>query len=188
MRQDLERVCAAREGRAPGGGTIEGTVKAMPPKFLPETVVYLESVPGEHSPQTVDMDQKAMKFVPHVLSVSVGDTVRFWNHDTVPHNVFSPEGGYNLGTWPPGEHRDHTFDKPGAFTQLCSLHPDMLGYVYVAPSSFSAVVDSSGHFALRDVPPGTHRIAVWNSHLKAPAQSVVVRSGAAVHASFALHQ
>ncbi len=173
---------------AQGGGTVSGTVTATPAKYLDETVVYLQSVPGTYSPKTVDMDQRGLRFSPHVLAITVGDTVRFLNGDTVPHNVFSPEGGYNLGVWPPGESRSHTFDKAGVFSQLCNLHQDMLAYVFVGQNPYEAVVDSSGHYTLSNVPPGTYQLAVWNSHLKAPAQRVTVTTGGTAQAEFALRR
>ncbi len=59
------------------GGTVTGKVEATPPKYLEDTVVYLKKVPGPHTPKTVDMDQKGMKFIPRILIVTVGDTVKF---------------------------------------------------------------------------------------------------------------
>jgi plastocyanin len=168
--------------------TISGSVTAKPDKYKAETVIYLKSVPGTHAPKTVNMDQKGMAFIPHVLAVTVGDTVAFLNHDSMPHNVFSTEGGYNLGSFGPEETRTHTFDKAGAFTQLCSLHPEMLGYIFVGQNPYEAVVDSAGHYAIKDVPPGTYDVVVWNSHLKAPAQNVTVGGGKTQQVDFELHR
>ncbi|MGD8863620.1 MAG: plastocyanin/azurin family copper-binding protein [Myxococcales bacterium] len=179
---------AAGRARSEATGSVAGNVSATPQRYLAETVIYLDGVPGRPAPKTLEMDQKSMQFVPHVLAVAVGDTVRFWNHDTVAHNVFSPEGDYNLGVWPPGEYREHVFKKQGAFTQLCSLHPEMLAYVFVAPSRHAVVVDSSGHFTLTDVPAGKYQLLIWNSHLHAPQQTVVVKAAEATQASFTLHR
>jgi plastocyanin len=170
------------------GGTVEGKVEAMPAKYLEETVVYLKQVPGSHPPKTVEMDQKGMKFIPHVLAITVGDSVKFLNHDHVDHNVYSPEGGYNLGTWPYGSTKEQPFKKEGAFSQLCSLHPEMLAYVFVGQNPYSAVVDQHGRFVLTDVPPGTYQIAVWNSHLKAAEQRVTVAENKTEKINFSLQR
>jgi plastocyanin len=171
------------------GGTIGGKVEATPPKYLAETVVYLEKAPGSHAAATVAMDQKGMKFVPHLLAITAGDTVEFLNHDAVAHNVYSPDNeGYNLGSFKPGEKRSYAFKSPGVYTQLCSVHPEMLGFIFVGQNPFAAAVDSEGRFTLKDVPPGTYQIAVWNSHLKAPAQSVTVVEGKTAKADFALRR
>ena len=171
------------------GGTISGRVEAMPAKFLEETVVYLKNVPGSYAAKTESMDQKGMKFIPHVLAVTAGDTVTFLNHDTVAHNVFSPDNeGYNFGTFKPGETRSYTFKSPGVYTQLCSIHPEMLGFIFVGQNPFAAVVDREGRFTIKNVPPGTYTMAVWNSHLKAPDKKVTVTGGKTVEESFSLHR
>ncbi len=199
----LAQVC--RRGRAPlfaatmlgcfsslavaGGGTITGKVEVTPAKFLEETIVYLKEVPGTYHPATRDMDQKGMKFVPHILIVTAGDTVAFLNHDTVAHNVYSPDNeGYNLGTFKPEESRSYTFKSAGTYTQLCNIHPEMLGFIFVSQNPYAAAVDKEGRFTLKDVPPGSYTIAVWNSHLKTPDKKVAVAEGKSAEVDFALHR
>jgi plastocyanin len=171
------------------GGTVSGRVEAMPAKYLDETVVYLKSVTGTYAPKTASLDQEGMKFIPHILTITAGDTVDFLNHDTVAHNVFSPDNeGYNLGTFKPGEKRTYTFKTPGVYTQLCSIHPEMLGYIFVGQNPYLAVVDHEGRYTIKDVPPGTYTIAVWNSHLKAPDKKVTVAADKTAEVSFSLHR
>ncbi|MHB8418476.1 MAG: cupredoxin domain-containing protein [Myxococcales bacterium] len=168
-------------------GTLAGKVEARPAKYLKETVVYLTQAPGTEAPKTATMNQKNRTFLPHVLAITVGDTVKFENGDTVDHNVFSPDiTPYNLGTFKPGESRTHTFDKPGAYSQLCSLHPEMLAYVYVAPTPYHAVVKPDGSFTIKGVPPGDYQVAIWNAHLKASPQPATVAAGQTAKVSFAL--
>jgi plastocyanin len=167
-------------------GSITGKVDATPPKYLEETVVYLKDAKPA-APRTLALDQKALKFQPKILVVAKGDTVKFLNHDTVAHNVYSPDGeAYNLGTFKPQEERTHTFDQVGPYTQLCSIHPEMLAFVFVAPSPHAAAVDAQGRFTIKDVPPGSYKLAVWNSHLKAPDKPVTVEAGKAVSADFSV--
>lgn len=169
------------------GGTVSGKVEATPAKYLDETVVYLEGAKPEATPRTLTMDQRNLRFVPHVLAVAKGDTVKFENHDGVAHNVYSPDGdAYNLGSFKTGETRTHTFDQAGAYTQLCSIHPEMLGYIYVAPSPYAAAVDAKGHYTIKDVPPGAYKVAIWNSHLKAPPKPVTVAAGKPARVDFAV--
>ncbi len=171
---------AASTARA-AGGTIAGTVEVQPAKYLEETVVYLKAVPGTYAPKTHEMDQKGMKFIPHVLVVTQGDTVKFLNHDTVAHNVYSPDNeGYNLGSFKQNENRSYTFRKAGVYSQLCSVHPEMLGWVFVGQNPHAAAVDKKGGFVLKNVPPGTYQLAVWNSKLKGPEKTVSVTAGKTV--------
>ena len=178
---------AAGLALAAGGGTITGKVEATPPKYLEDTVVYLKDVPGTFPKKKEAMDQKGMKFVPRILTVTKGDTVDFLNHDTVAHNVYSPDNeGYNLGTFKQDETRSHTFEKAGVYTQLCSIHPEMLGYIFVGQNPYAAPVDAKGQYTIKDVPAGTYQLEVWNAKLKAPAKSVTVAAGKAVTGDFAL--
>lgn len=168
-------------------GTITGKVEATPPKYLAETVLYVKQASGTFAPKTEEMDQKGLAFIPHVLVVTKGDTVKFLNHDTVAHNVYSPDvDAYNLGTFKPNEERTHTFTKEGAYAQLCSIHPEMLGYVFVGQNPYAAAVDAKGNYTIKGVPPGTYELEVWNSRLKAPGKSVTVAAGKTVTESFSL--
>ena len=173
---------AAAAPAAAEGGTVAGKVDATPAKYAGETVVYLKGVKGAWPAARRQIDQKGMKFIPHVIAVKKGDTVGFLNHDGVAHNVYSPDGeGFNLGSFKQNEERPYTFAKEGPYSILCSIHPEMLAYVFVAPGPHAAAVDAAGKFTLKDVPPGTYQLAVWNSHLKSPDRSVTVEAGKTVH-------
>ena len=56
----------------------------------------------------------------------------------------------------------------------------------VVASLCAAAVDAKGTFTIKDVPPGTYKLEVWNSHLKAPEKTVTVAAGQTVTESFAL--
>jgi plastocyanin len=79
---------------------------------------------------TVDLP-KSYKFAPAAIVVAQGSTVTWTNHDDFTHNVSLPDETAPL-TMPPGQAATHTFDTPGEFDYLCSLHPkDMRGRVVV---------------------------------------------------------
>jgi len=169
------------------GGTIKGKVEATPAKYLEETVVYLKEVKGTFKSKKVSLDQKGMKFIPHVTTITAGDTVEFLNHDGVDHNVFSPDNEtYNLGMIKPSATGSYTFKQTGVYSQLCSVHPEMLGYIVVGQNPYQAVVDAKGNFKIEHVPGGTYQLAIWNSHLKAPEQAVTVSEAKTIEASFSL--
>ena len=173
----LLTLCLGAAG-ASSAGEITGKVDATPEKYLAETVVYLENAPGTFTPKTHKLDQKKMSFVPHILTITAGDTIEFLNSDGVDHNVYTPDNeGYNLGMIASKQEGKHTFDKPGVYSQLCSVHPEMLAYVVVGQNPFAAVVDKKGHYKIKGVPPGEYKVLVWNSHLKAPPASVTVGKG-----------
>lgn len=182
--------CAAAVPALAVGGTISGKVEATPAKYLPDTVVYLKNVPGTYAPRTADMDQRGMKFIPHILTVTQGDTVKFLNHDEVAHNVYSPDGeGYNLGTFKHDQLASYTFRKTGAYAQLCSIHPEMLGYVFVGQNPYSAPVDAAGRYTIKGVPAGTYQLDVWNGkRLQTPEKTVTVAAGKTATVNLSIHR
>jgi plastocyanin len=166
---------------AGAGGTIEGTVKVTGVASSADAVVYVQQAPGPFTPaaKPAAMDQKSMQFVPRVLPVVVGTTVRFLNSDPTPHNVFSPDGEkYDLGTWPQGKTQDHVFAKcakaPCVYVQLCRIHPEMEGYVVVLQNPLFAVTGSDGHYKIDNVPAGTVSVAVWHSKGKAQPKPATI--------------
>lgn len=168
-------------------GSVSGKVTATPDKYLKDSVVYLKQVPGTYAPKTHAMDQKGMEFRPRILLATVGDTVKFLNSDGVEHNVYSPDGeAYNLGMFPKGQAREHAFTTAGTYTQLCSVHPEMVAYIFVGQNPYAAVVKKDGTFRIDKVPEGTWQVAVWNPKLKAEEVSATVAAGKSGQADFAL--
>jgi len=160
-------------------GSVRGTVTAVGLKTNADIVVSLEA-PGlayKAPAAPVKMDQKSLLFVPHVLPIVRGTTVRFLNSDPEPHNVYSPEGRYNLGTWPSGESRDHTFEQPGIFTQLCRIHPDMLAFIVVVETPYFTVTDKAGRFTIAEVPAGKYTLVAWSEEYDYQEQAITVKAG-----------
>jgi plastocyanin len=73
---------------------------------------------------------KSYRFDPVAIVVPAGSTVTWTNHDNFSHTV-SFEGDAAL-PMAPGESVTRTFETPGQFAYVCSLHPqDMKGSVTV---------------------------------------------------------
>jgi hypothetical protein len=126
-----------------------------------------------------------MQFIPHMIAITVGDSVKFLNNDNVDHNVYSPDHeGYNLGMFPKDKSAERKFDKEGVYSQLCSVHPEMLAYVFVGQNPYAAPVGKDGKFTIKDVPPGKYTIEIWNSHLEGAGQEVTVEAGKPVEVNF----
>lgn len=70
-------------------------------------------------------------FSPATLTVPVGATVTWTNHDAEPHTVAASDGSFHS----PGMDTDatytYTFTKAGTFDYICSIHPMMHGTVVV---------------------------------------------------------
>lgn len=166
-------------------GTITGYIKGGIPRHQKDSVVYIEKmdrdfpVPKYHPV----MDQISLTFVPHVLPILKGTTVDFPNSDyilDIDHNVFSPDDvadKMDLGDWPVGELRSHTFTKLGVAVILCHLHPDMEAYVVVLQNPFFDKTHEDGKFTIEGVPPGEYTLKVWHKKLGTSPQTVVVHPG-----------
>jgi plastocyanin len=171
----------SRSARADGGSSITGQITTSTPKQRANIVVFLDKVSGSFRPpaRPVPMDQKGMKFVPHVLAVQKGQTVLFTNSDSVRHNIFTPDGDkYNLGTWGQGESKAHTFAATGVYHQLCNVHPEMGGVIVVLDNPFFAVTGDDGKFTIPNVPPGKYTLKTWSEKLPEASHEVTVAAGA----------
>lgn len=73
------------------------------------------------------IDQKDKQFSKKAVKIKVGDVIEFRNSDPFAHNLFSLSDAksFDLGSYPQGQSRKVTFDKPGKVEVECSIHPDM---------------------------------------------------------------
>jgi plastocyanin len=175
----LALVLAGEAFAADPPGTVRGTVTVTKQRSNAHAVISIEAPGLTFTPPAdpVKIDQKGFRFIPHITVVVPGTTIRFLNNDPEPHNVYSPEGRYNLGTWPTGETRDHPFEKPGIFTQLCNIHPDMLAYVVVLETPHFAVTDAEGRFEVKGVPPGKYLLWAWHEKKDGLEKEITVEAG-----------
>jgi len=172
-------------------GNIVGAVTTKPAAMQGQAVVYLEDGPKEDQPsrlQTVTIENVKMNFIPFVSVVAEGGRVVFTNEDPFPHNVFSPDNEkFNMGNVPQHGAHQRVFHAPGPYTLLCNLHPGMLGYLLVTPSTWWAKTDAKGKFDMKHVPNGTYKVTAWAPRQAPVTQSVSVTDGD-VTVNFDLHR
>ena len=71
-------------------------------------------------------------FLPKEITVSVGTTVTWTNHDDVPHVVASADDQLKKSAaLDTDESFSHTFTVAGDYTYFCSIHPHMTGKIIV---------------------------------------------------------
>src|SRR6266478_4166043 len=71
-------------------------------------------------------------FSPNTLTLSVGATVTWTNHDNVPHVVSSADNQFKKSTvLKTGQSFSHTFATTGTYSYFCSIHPRMTGKIIV---------------------------------------------------------
>lgn len=73
------------------------------------------------------IDQLNKSFSESSITVNVGDKIKFVNSDSYFHNVYSlsEAAQFDLGSYPKGESRTVSFDKPGKIMAHCAIHPQM---------------------------------------------------------------
>jgi plastocyanin len=69
-------------------------------------------------------------FAPAQLTVKVGTTVTWTNHDDIPHTIVSA-GKFRSKTLDTDDSFSFTFTAAGDYTYFCSLHPHMTGMIKV---------------------------------------------------------
>ncbi|HET8628078.1 MAG TPA: cupredoxin family copper-binding protein, partial [Thermomicrobiales bacterium] len=70
-------------------------------------------------------------FVPNTLTVPVGTTVTWTNHDDIVHTVTSKDQVFNSGALDTNDSFTYTFTKPGTYPYFCAIHPIMTAQVVV---------------------------------------------------------
>lgn len=173
-------------------GDIKGNVHIKGANNSAGVLVYIQHVDGLFSQfkGKMIMDQKHLKFIPEVLPILVGSTVTFMNNDNVLHNVFTPAGcagSFNLGTWPKGQFKTHTFDNANCFIPiLCNVHPDMQAWIVVLQNPYFVQTDSSGNYCIKDIPKGTYTLKIWHPFYKTLSERIIINSSKTIRKNFTL--
>lgn len=171
---------------------IEGTValsldgKPLRAGEAREAVVYFRpAAPKALVAPTdpVEMRMERKQFVPRVLPILMGTTVRFENFDPILHNAFSPAGPhhFDVGLYGNGEARTHRFERAGLVRVYCNVHHDMVGHVLALDTPWFARPDASGRFRM-EVPDNVagelfvwhERAKLWRRKLSAPSEPITI--------------
>ncbi len=163
--------------QAADAGVIKGKINAGKRLRRSPAVIYLADTVQTFQPpaENPTMDQRNMTFIPHILPIQAGTTIDFLNNDEVRHNVFSPDHEkYNLGTWPTGSVKQHTFSQKGVYNQLCNVHPEMAAFIIVLDTPYFTLTAKDGSFTLPNIPAGNYTIKVWHEKLRFKKQPVLV--------------
>jgi len=70
-------------------------------------------------------------FTPPELTVAVGTTVKWVNHDDIPHNVMDKNKAFRSKVLDTDDAYSFTFASAGTFDYFCGLHPHMQGKIIV---------------------------------------------------------
>lgn len=172
-------------------GTIEGRVRSSGAMTdLSNFVIFVDDleapIPVPEPPAV--LNQKELRFVPHVLVVPVGTWVEFPNSDPVSHNVFSISDAkrFNLGLYARGTSRRIRFDQPGVVELLCNVHVEMSAFIVVLKNPYFARTNRDGTFRIAGVPVGLYRVRCWHERFPAQEKTVQVPDSTAATVEFVM--
>jgi len=140
---------------------------------IANVVIYLKKAPKDYKAPPVPanevvFDQKDCRFLPRVLTVRVGQTVRVKSGDPIAHNThtstfrakeFNQAIGANdrVGVKLVYDKADNTPVKV-----KCDLHGWMSAYHVVTEHGLAAFTDDKGQFEIVGIPAGQHEFTVWH--------------------------
>ena len=171
LRENQGRTVYVQDGAVNANGT------------LPNVFVFAKTGAGNGhfaAPKSpVVLDQQGCIFVPHVLGIMVGQTLKVLNSDFTMHNVHvMPK---NNPQWnesqPPGA---APFYKKFAHPEImipvgCNEHPWMKAYIGVVENPLYDVTGTTGTFTIKGVPPGEYTIEAWTATFGTQEKTVRVR-------------
>lgn len=103
--------------------------------FAPLLAQY---APASAATQQIMMAQYA--FGPGALTLHVGDTITWTNHDQAPHDVTTTSApvSFHSPMLSTGQSWTYTVSQPGTYAYYCSIHPDMRAQITVLPAPTTA--------------------------------------------------
>ncbi len=164
---------------------------------LLDAVVYLDKVKeGKKFPaglKKITVDQKRCEFIPYLSVMQNQGELEAINSDPVLHNIHTyeligrarrtvlnvsqPEKG-NIVT------KKIKLRKGAGMKVECDAHDFMHAFVFVARNPYYAVVNDSGEFEIKDVPPGKYTIKAWHGTLGEKKGKVTVKADGTAKVDF----
>ena len=180
------------EGKAPTRGPVAGlaqnpqcaalhkepvldeTVVADKDGNLANVIVFLKGAKGPAPKDPVVLDQKGCQYVPHVVSVTVGQQFNAANSDPFLHNVHPlPDVNPQVNMAQPGKTPEEGMKvmvpKAAEFFKVkCDVHPWMSAWVGVFDHPYHSVTGEDGQFeiATEGLKDGDYELAAWHEKYK----------------------
>ena len=136
----------------------------------------------------VTIDQSGCWFHPRVVGIQTGQILKVINSDPVTHNIhpmaeINREWNHSQGAGDPPIARK--FIKPEIMIRVkCNIHRWMHAFIGVLAHPYFAVSNEDGSFEIKNLPPGTYTIAVWQEKLGTQEQQVTIPPHGNAEANF----
>lgn len=172
-------VCVAASDAAEIRGTValKASGQALRATEAAEAVVYFRPSAAFEPPAPMapaSMTTRRKEFVPRVLPITPGTTVRFPNLDPILHNAFSTSSGnaFDTGVYGTGDGASHVFARAGLVKVYCNVHHSMTAHVLVLDTPWFTRPDAQGNFVLSGLPDGPGQLVVFHDRTP-PWQQVI---------------
>lgn len=87
--------------------------------------------PAPTAPAGTSVTMAGARFTPPTISITSGETVRWFNDDTMPHTATAADRAWDSGSLSPGDSFERRFDHPGSYSYVCLYHAWMTGVLVV---------------------------------------------------------
>jgi hypothetical protein len=133
------------------------------------------------------LEHKGCRYVPHVLGIRVGQSLRLLNsdrtfHNTHPNPKFNSE--WNMSQPDGGDPIVKTFARPEIIPFRDNMHPWEKAYVGVFDHPFFAVSDEFGNYRIEGLPPGQYTLVAWHERFGEKTVEITFVPGEARDLSF----
>ena len=105
------------------------TQQPASPGMAPDVTQIPGSASNQPSMKDVAIDN--FTFTPSTITIPVGTTVTWVNHDDVPHTVTANDKGFGSKAMDTDERFSYRFAAPGTYAYFCAVHKHMTGQVIV---------------------------------------------------------
>jgi hypothetical protein len=164
------------------GKAYDESLVVGPKDSLANAFVYIEKgLEGKkfEVPATpVVIDQHGCWFRPRVIGIQTGQVLQVINSDPVTHNIhpmahINREWNHSQG---PGDAPlSRKFIKPEVMIPIkCNIHSWMHAFIGVLDHPYFSVSKDDGTFAIRNLPPGTYTLGVWQEDLGTQERQITV--------------
>jgi plastocyanin len=105
-------------------------LRGLGPALAIAATIFLQLGSAPASAQEIQITIDNFTFSPNELTLKIGDSVTWTNHDDIPHTVVSA-GKFRSKAMDTDDKFTFTFTAAGDYKYFCSLHPHMTGMIKV---------------------------------------------------------
>ena len=174
------KIDMSQDANCQGSNTAENIVVSG--GHLENVFVYVKEGLGNRAfdvpKDAVTLTQRGCKYMPHVIGVMAGQTIKIVNGDPTTHNIHpTPKDNreWNESQAPQAAPIEKSFAREEILLPVkCNQHPWMRMFVNVVKSPIYAVSGPDGKFEITGLPPGDYTLAFVHEKLGEQYQKVTL--------------